>query len=243
MKRTCGILVAFFGALAAAVVVRALTLPSKQMQSPAAPHIAVATDAVLARLSRAVRFRTISAQTAGRELPEHDAFIAWLSAAYPRVHSTFERELVGGRSVLYTWKGSDALLAPLLLMGHYDVVPVDSSQPWTHPPFSGAISGGYVWGRGTLDDKITVIGLLEAAEALLAAGFTPKRTILFAFGHDEEVGGTEGAAMIAKLLESRGAKLEAVIDEGGAVTKAFCPACPATLRSLPLPRRALSASN
>jgi carboxypeptidase PM20D1 len=106
-----------------------------------------------------------------------------------------------------------------------DVVPIDSGalKLWTHSPFSGDIADGFIWGRGTLDDKATVMSLLEAAEALIGEGFTPKRTIYFSFGADEEQGGSKGAAVIAALLKSRGIKPYLVLDEGGVVVDHAMP--------------------
>ncbi len=93
----------------------------------------------------------------------------------------------------------------------------EPGAPWKYPPFSGQIAEGYVWGRGSLDMKCTLIGLMEAVESLLKTGFKPPRTVYLAFGHDEELGGLQGAAQISRLLEQRGVRLEAVVDEGGLV--------------------------
>ncbi|KAG2445338.1 hypothetical protein HYH02_008803 [Chlamydomonas schloesseri] len=110
-------------------------------------------------------------------------------------------------------------LLPVLFLSHLDVVPVanETLANWTHPPFSGAVAGGYVWGRGALDDKVGVAGLLEAATLLIRTGWRPLRTLYFAFGQDEEVGGGMGAAQIAALLASRGVKVDMVFDEGGSI--------------------------
>jgi carboxypeptidase PM20D1 len=106
-------------------------------------------------------------------------------------------------------------------MAHLDVVPVEAGTEsnWKYPPFEGRIAEGYIWGRGAWDDKMSVMGILEAVEKLLADGFQPKRTIYIAFGHDEEVGGLRGAGRIAPLLQERGAALEFVLDEGSLITE------------------------
>jgi carboxypeptidase PM20D1 len=215
MKRALLVVLLIIVALAAVVVVRALTLDSRQIAVAPAPALRLDREAAVARFSRAIRFRTVSHDPATFE---RDAFIGWLAEAYPRVHGAMRKEVVGSGALLFTWAGSDPSLPPLLLMGHYDVVPVEPGTKWTHDAFSGAVVDGYVWGRGTLDDKISVIGLLEAAEMLLAENHRPRRTILVAFGADEEIGGENGAAGIARLLASRGVKLDAVIDEGGVIT-------------------------
>jgi carboxypeptidase PM20D1 len=107
------------------------------------------------------------------------------------------------------------------LLAHQDVVPVapGTEKDWQQPPFDGVISDGFIWGRGSWDDKGNLYSLLEAAEAMTKAGFRPKRTIYFAFGHDEETAGTAGAKSIAALLASRGIRLDFVIDEGLLITE------------------------
>ena len=104
-------------------------------------------------------------------------------------------------------------------MGHYDVVPViqGTERLWEHAPFGGEIAEGFIYGRGALDDKTTVIGVLEAVEHLLRSGFKPERTYYLAFGHDEEVLGKYGAKEIATLFEKRNIQLEYVLDEGGMI--------------------------
>src|SRR3970040_2244536 len=97
------------------------------------------------------------------------------------------------------------MLAPILLMGHLDVVPVEpgTESRWKHPPFAGTVADGFVWGRGTLDDKASVTAILEAVEWLIGQGFEPQRTVYLAFGHDEELGGYSGAAQMAGILTGR----------------------------------------
>jgi carboxypeptidase PM20D1 len=173
------------------------------------------------RLGRALQFETISYQDSAEFDPGPFYEIRrYLEASFPRVHAALERECVGRFSLLYTWPGREPGLAPILLLAHLDVVPVEpgTRRHWEHPPFDGIVDGGFIWGRGSLDDKNCVLGLLEAAEALLAAGFSPRRTVMFAFGEDEEVGGNNGAACIAALLQSHGVHPEYVLDEGLAIT-------------------------
>lgn len=202
--------------LVAVLAVRALTISSKQITAAPAPPLQIDRNAAAARLARAVQFRTVSSEA----MSDRDAFVAWIAQAYPRVHASLQREVVGNGALLYTWTGSDATLKPLLLMGHYDTVPIEpvSLAKWQHAPFSGDVADGFVWGRGTLDDKLTVIALLEAAESLLAQNHRPRRTIHFAFGCDEEIGGEHGAHAVAKHLTGRGIQLDAVLDEGGIIS-------------------------
>ena len=177
------------------------------------------------RLSKAVQYRTVSQEPATSSFGAFLRFHKFLQESFPATHKTLTKEVVGDFSLLFTWKGRNQQLKPILLMGHMDVVPVDraTEDKWTHPPFSGAIADGYIWGRGTMDDKVSVIGILEAVEQLLAQGFQPQRTIYLAFGHDEEIGGENGAAKIASLLASRKIELDYVLDEGGNITKGIIP--------------------
>ncbi len=118
-------------------------------------------------------------------------------------------------------QGSDPKAQPIALLAHQDVVPVapGTEKDWQQPPFDGVIADGFIWGRGSWDDKGNLYSMLEAAEAMAKAGFRPKRTIYFAFGHDEETAGTAGAKAIAALLASRGIRLDFVIDEGLLITE------------------------
>ena len=123
--------------------------------------------------------------------------------------------MVANYSLLYKWPGQDEHLKPLLLLAHMDVVPVEpgTEGAWTQPAFEGRIADGYVWGRGAIDDKAAVVGILEAVEQLLREGYQPRRTIYLAFGHDEELGGPAGAPALAALLDSRGVTPEYVLDD------------------------------
>ena len=144
-----------------------------------------------------------------------------LERSFPLVHSRLEREIHGGQSLLYRWKGSDPSREPILLMSHIDVVPVEagSEANWTYPPFSGQIADGFIWGRGALDVKVGAVGLLEAVERLLTDGFQPAGDVYLALGHDEEKGGREGNLQIAEALRKRGITFRYVLDEGGGLTE------------------------
>jgi carboxypeptidase PM20D1 len=139
------------------------------------------------------------------------------------VHAQLAHGAIGAHSHLYTWKGTDSSLRPVLLMGHLDVVPAEAEASWAHPPFGGVVAEGHVFGRGALDDKGNVLDILEATEGLLAQGHRPRRTVLLAFGADEEVGGQDGAARVAALLAARGVRLESVLDEGGPIGVGLVP--------------------
>ena len=222
MKRIAVGLVAALALLAVIVVTRASLVAAPQpLPKPASLPELLDADTIAQHLAAAIRFPTVSYGDGIKE-KEKDAALeemrSWLEATYPAFHKAATREVIG-ESLLFTWPGKNPDAAPVLLMGHMDVVPVvpGSEKDWAHAPFSGDIADGFVWGRGATDDKASVIAILEAAEALASSGFTPDRTILFAFGQDEEVGGNEGAAAIAKTLAARGTHAAWVLDEGPAI--------------------------
>ncbi len=225
MKRALVLVALALAAVAGVIVARAAAFSPRTAAVPRAAAFEPLPGAV-ERLAGAIRIPTVSpADGLQRDSAAFARLHVYLVDSFPGAHSAASREVVGDGALLYTWKGSDPALPPVVLMGHMDVVPVetDTESDWTHPPFSGAIADGYVWGRGTLDDKLTVVGLLEASEALLEAGFRPRRTVILAFGADEEAGGLEGAARIAGLLRARGVRPRLVLDEGGAVIAGAIP--------------------
>jgi carboxypeptidase PM20D1 len=209
-------------ALLLVMVVKALATPSRQIQVEPAEGVPVDAQKVAAHLARAITFRTVSHQDPAQN--DRAAFLglhAALQEMFPRAHQVLTREVVSDLSLLYTWKGKDASKPPILLMAHMDVVPVEpgTEGDWQKPPFDGVVEGGFVWGRGAMDFKLGVVGLLSAVEALVERGHAPSRSIYLAFGHDEEIGGLQGARAIAELLTSRRVHFAYVLDEGLVVTQ------------------------
>lgn len=172
-------------------------------------------------LSRAVQFETVSDDLSRPDFP---AFLAFLETEFPAVHGAMSRVVLDANTPLYEWTGTDEALAPVLLAAHYDVVPIPpgSLEHWDYPPFEGRIVDGYVWGRGTLDNKGALIAMLSAAETLINDGFTPRRTVYFSFGGDEEIGG-EGASAVARHLTGNGVQLAWALDEGSFVLDNIIP--------------------
>lgn len=214
--------VAIVVVLAAVVLVNTFRQGSRQIAVAPVPKVAVDEQAAAKRLAEAIRFQTISnAFNPDQAAGPLRAMQAHLAASFPAFHAATTREVVGGYSLLYTWQGSDPAAGPIALLAHQDVVPVapGTEKDWQYPPFDGVVADGFIWGRGSWDDKGNLYAILEAAEAMAKAGFRPKRTIYFAFGHDEEVSGTRGATAIAALLKSRGVKLDFVLDEGLLITE------------------------
>jgi len=201
------------------------TPPTKTVSAPVdlAPDVRIDVARAAQHLADAVRIRTVSHQDAkDNDWAEWDRLHAWLAATYPAAHAAMTREVVAGHTLVYTWRGVDPSLPPIVLMAHHDVVPVTpgTEQDWSHPPFDGVIADGAVWGRGSVDDKGSLIGLFEGIESLVASGFVPRRTVYVVTGHDEEAGG-KGAYAAAQLLNSRGVHAEFVLDEGLAVIADF----------------------
>ncbi|MDK3075564.1 M20 family peptidase [Sedimentitalea sp. JM2-8] len=207
--------------------------PSLQMQGVERVEIEVDIEGATERLSRAVRFPTISNQDRDDfDTQAFDDYHAFIEESYPLVHTTLTREILGDPrpySLLYTWEGKNPDLPPALFYAHQDAVPVppDSLDQWEQDPFSGAVVDGYIWGRGVLDDKNQIHGILEAAEMKIAEGWQPERTLYFVFGQDEEVGGPEGARYIAEVLEGRGIERFAfVMDESAPLVPGIFPGLP-----------------
>jgi carboxypeptidase PM20D1 len=177
-------------------------------------------------LSQAVTFKTISQQNqADINYTEFTAFIAWVANTYPQVHGKLKLIRINEFTLLYEWRGQDTSLPPVLLSGHYDVVPVipGTEAVWTHPPFAGVIDDTHIWGRGTLDDKSAVIGLLEALSVLLEQNFIPKRTIYVAATHDEEIGSAQGAAGVVDWMEVNNVQPIWSLDEGSFILNGLIP--------------------
>ena len=178
---------------------------------------------VAEHLAAAVRCQTVPLDDKGTPDPEaFQQLHQMLKETYPLVHQKLKREVVNGFSLLYTWQGSRPELEPIMLMAHQDVVSADPAD-WTYPPFEGRIVDGFIWGRGTLDIKNQLIGIMDAAETLLQQGYRPDRTILFGLGHDEETGGVNGCKVLGQLLKERGIHLAGIVDEGGGISAGLVP--------------------
>lgn len=176
------------------------------------------------RMAEAVSIRTVSFEDkADFDSTQFELFNRFLERSYPSVFANTEHTLVNDYSHLFKWSGKDNSLKPIILMGHIDVVPIASPAVWSVHPFTEGVKNDTLYGRGTIDDKVSVIGLFESAEQLINEGYEPNRTIYFAFGHDEEVSGLQGAVPIVDYLKAQNVKAEFVLDEGGAITTGLVP--------------------
>ncbi len=183
------------------------------------------TDSALSHFQGAISFKTISwGDPSLWDSTQFIAFQAFLAKTYPRMHAALSPEKVEGYTLLYTWTGADSTLNPIILMAHQDVVPIEEStrDQWTVDPFAGIVKDGFIWGRGTTDDKINLVSICESVEKLLTEGYKPRRTVYIIFGHDEEIGG-KGAVAIAARMEAMGIKADLLMDEGGIITKEKLP--------------------
>jgi carboxypeptidase PM20D1 len=175
-------------------------------------------------LAAAIRIATVARDEPGEiDSSAFDDFRSFLESTYPATWSRLSVERFDPHSLLLTWPGSTVTDPPLLLAAHQDVVPVEDPAAWTQPPFGGVESGDHLHGRGAIDDKGSLIAIMEAVEDLVAEGFAPRRTLLLAFGHDEESGGSGGAAAMAAALAAQGVRPALVLDEGGFVTEGVVP--------------------
>lgn len=185
----------------------------------------ISAERAAMHLSEALKLRTITVAS-GDPRPGLDGpwreLEAFLEETYPAIHAAASKTHIADYTLLFEWKGSDASLDPILMMAHQDVVPVNigTETDWEHPPFAGVVQDGYVYGRGTLDNKGSLISIMEAADALAASGFQPERTIYIMLGHDEEVSGSGARAGVA-YLKSKGVRAEMVLDEGFFIISPF----------------------
>jgi len=209
------------------ILVKTILFKSKQLQnSKQSQSVNLDRTAIIGHLSKVLQYKTVSYQDS--LLVQNNEFLAlhsYLKTTFPLIHNVFKREVFSDYTLFYTWEGKNKELDPILFSGHLDVVPAsqEGENLWKHPPFSGYIDNEYIWGRGTLDNKGSVMSIIESVEQLLKEKFEPERTICFLFTHDEEIGGINGASTVAKMFESDNLKFNYILDEGGTITNGLIP--------------------
>ena len=196
------------------------TITNKPVNHTKVVSLMALPENALSHMSAAIQLRT--------ETPNDDyqfdtatfmSYRKFLETTYPLIHKNLTRTIIDSFNYIYEWKGTDPSILPMVLMAHYDVVPVEESavKLWHAKPYGGEIKDNYIWGRGVLDDKASMISILEAVEAQLGKGFTPKQTILLCFGADEESSG-KGATAMVKYFRQMNRKFDLVVDEGGEIS-------------------------
>ena len=212
-----GIVLAFI----AVVAIRTLRFKPKAQPQLSEETVEFDKKKAVDALAQLVRCKTVSYNDKALEdEAEFQKLIGLLPVLYPRVLNTCDFQQLPDRALLLRWPGKTAG-DPAVMMAHYDVVPVNEEK-WDKPPFAGIIEEGILWGRGTLDTKVTFNGVLSAADTLIGQGFQPEHDIYFAFSGGEEVNG-KGAPNIVQYFMDNGIQPAIVVDEGGAVVENVFP--------------------
>lgn len=247
MKRFVALLLLLFLMLILVLIARTITYKFKKIENNRNDKEVVNTtpsEKAIRRFVGGIRIPTISNESYEEtNFKPFDEFMKYLANSYPEVYKVMDTDTINKYGMVFHWKGKNRNLKPILFLSHYDVVPVAGYDPstaipadtifqltdkplppihayaekWDYPPFSGAVVNGRIYGRGTLDMKCMLFSLMEGADDLITEGFQPERDIWFAFGHDEEVSGRQGALKIADYFKNRGMDFDAVYDEGGII--------------------------
>jgi carboxypeptidase PM20D1 len=203
------------------ILIRTLKFKPMKLENSNFLDITIDDKKAAEHLSQMIRCKTISRyETELIDEKEFEKFRVLLQKLYPNIYEKCSYERIGKSGILIRWQGKQTT-RPSVLMAHYDVVPV-SEEKWEKPPFEGIIEDGVLWGRGTLDTKGTLCGIMEAIELLTERSYIPENDIYISFAGDEEVNG-EATPSIVKVLKERGIKPALVLDEGGAVVKGVFP--------------------
>ncbi len=215
------ILLALLAALIAVILFRTARFKPLPEAARSPEPVVFDGEAAIRALGELVKCRTVSyADHALEDDGEFEKLIGLLPTLYPHVFRVCTMERLPDRALLFTWRGRSPG-NPAVLMAHFDVVPVEPEN-WQRDPFGAEIADGVMWGRGTLNTKVTFNGILSAAESLIAGGFTPEHDIYFAFSGQEEINGM-GAVRIVERFAAEGIVPELVLDEGGAVVEDVFP--------------------
>ena len=215
------VLLGLLALLVAVLVIRTLRFTPKPTPEITPTPVSLDRDKVVADMADMVRCRTVSYRDHSLEdTAEFAKFHALLAERFPRIHQKAALHHVGRNGLLYHLPG-DSAAAPTVLMAHYDVVPVEEAY-WTHPAFDAVIEDGVMWGRGTLDTKCSLCGVMEALEHLLGEGYRPQNDLYLSFSGEEEIDGDSCPAIVA-YLEQQGVRPALVLDEGGAVVEKVFP--------------------
>jgi carboxypeptidase PM20D1 len=207
------------------LIFKTFTFKHKQLREAQATLLRL-DDSCVVHLQKAIQFKTISYDDPQlMDTIQFKGFQQFIMHTYPLVFAKISVEKVNDFSLILHWKGKSATTKPIILMAHQDVVPIEEAtiKKWDAEPFSGQIKDNFIYGRGAIDDKGSLISILESVELLLKQNFIPETDIYFVFGHDEEVSGLKGAKVVAKLFDDRKISPAFVLDEGGIITEYKVP--------------------
>ena len=212
---------AALAAFIAVLLIRAAQFKPQAEEAAQIPEEGFDREKAIAHLQELIRCRTVSYRDKSLEDDgEFEKLEALLPRLFPHVAEHCELKKLTDRGLLFKWPGRSAE-KPGVLMAHYDVVPVNEDA-WEKPAFDALIEDGVLWGRGTIDTKTTFLGVLEAADHLIAQGFVPQNDLYLAFAGDEEISG-QGAPAMVEWFRQQGITPEFVLDEGGAVVEKVFP--------------------
>ncbi len=216
------IVLAIIVILLAVVLIRTAGFKPKKVEEQVFEDVTFNKEQAVSNLGELIKCKTVSHME--HELEDNKEFVKLiekLPKLYPNVFKVCEFQRMSDRKLVFKWKGTDGSGDPAVLMAHFDVVPVEEEN-WTKPAFDALIEDGIMWGRGTLDTKLTFNGILTAADNLIAQGYTPKNDIYFCFSGQEEINGPE-AKEIVLWFKEQNITPALVIDEGGAVVQDIFP--------------------
>lgn len=202
------------------VLVRTAKFKPKSEEKFEAVNIPFDKEKAVRDLAEMIKCKTVSSRIkANEDEAEFKKFVDLLPVLFPNVHKNCKREFFGDRGILYTWKGKSDK-EPSIFMAHYDVV--STGDGWTQDPFDAHVVDNVLWGRGTLDTKGTLNGVMQSAETLLSQGFVPENDVYLAFAGNEEIAGVDAPTMV-EYFKKQNIVPHLVVDEGGAVVEDIFP--------------------
>ncbi len=215
------VILALFAVFLAVILVRAALFTPVVSERGQSANVNLNREKIVEDMAEIIRCRTVSYME--EELIDRAEFVKFeqvLQERFPLVYGECSFTKIGRTGLLYCLSGKSSE-KPSVFMAHYDVVPVNE-EGWDKPAFDAVVEAGFMWGRGTLDTKGTLCGIMEAAEQLLSEGFVPEQDMYFAFSGEEEISG-DSCPLMVEYFRNKGITLGMVVDEGGAVVEDVFP--------------------
>ena len=178
---------------------------------------------IVSDMCRMIQCKTVSNLDESKiDRREFDKFADLMRESFPTIYSTCEFFKVGKTGLVHKISGKNATPNhAIVLMAHYDVVPVVESD-WAFNPFAGDLVDGSIRGRGTMDTKGTLCACMEAVELSLKKGWRPEQDLYLCFSGEEEING-QTCADIVSWFEQNKITVDFVLDEGGAIVENAFP--------------------